>query len=189
MPGISMPCGLGTTARSVTAPVPRSTVTPLTCKVPGRAYALPSSSTTRIWRLPWPFGPSPSSWRRSCRISALLWTMSTCMGSSCCTVVSACVWLAVTSAPAVTVETSMRPEIGAAMRVRSSCTRAASSAARATATSAWAWRKALALSSALWRLSASALSNSASRSARVRATATWASAFCSAAAARARSAS
>ena len=62
MPGISMPWGLGTTARSVTAPVPRSTVTPLTCKVPGRGYTVPSSSTTRIWRLPWPFGPSPSSW-------------------------------------------------------------------------------------------------------------------------------
>ena len=111
------------------------------------------------------------------------------MGSSCWMVVSACTWLAVTSAPGVTAETSMRPLMGATMRARCSCTTAASSAALATATSASARRCAAALSSADWRLMASAFSSSASRAAFTRDAASWASAFCSAAAVRARSAS
>ena len=45
MPGSSWPLGLGTVARSVTAPVPRSTLTPLTVSSPFCAYTVPSSST------------------------------------------------------------------------------------------------------------------------------------------------
>ncbi len=60
---------------------------------------------------------------------------------------SAVVWSAVTSAPSVTVDAPMRPEIGAVMRVYARLTRADSSDARSATTSASASRTAASASS------------------------------------------
>ena len=60
----------------------------------------------------------------------------------------AVVWLAVTSAPLVTVEIPIRPEIGAVTRVKFRLMRAASTAALSCWTVAWACLNAASASSA-----------------------------------------
>jgi hypothetical protein len=119
MPGISSLSGLGTTARSVTLPVPASTVTPLKVRRPGCGYLLPSSSTSwmrasaSLARCSRPL--ASSRFRRS---SSLLDCVTcTWIGSSCCTVVITAAWLAVTSAPGVTADSSAQPVMGEVMRV------------------------------------------------------------------------
>jgi len=53
-PGSSSPLGLGTSARRVTWPVVGSTVRSVNSSLPGRAYSLPPSSTTRTLAAPAP---------------------------------------------------------------------------------------------------------------------------------------
>lgn len=73
--------------------------------------------------------------------------------------VSALVCEAVTSAPAVTVEVSTRPLIGARMRVRARSNRAEAVEARAERNSASAWASAASAACASCREPASAVSS------------------------------
>jgi hypothetical protein len=85
-------------------------------------------------------------------------------------------WLAVTSAPVVTTERPMRPEIGAVTSVWARLICADSSAAFAPSTSASACRSAASASSASWRLTALIATSSLYRSAFSRLGTTFASA-------------
>ena len=77
--------------------------------------------------------------------------------------VSASAWLAVTSAPGVTVDRLMRPLMGASMRLYLRLMRAVSRLALATATSERDWAAAAWLSSKACWLMASILTSSALR--------------------------
>ena len=115
MPGRSTLSGLGAKTRRVTVPVDTVTVTSANSSSPGWAKAEPSSSSTLTRALPsastcsWP--EATSFFRRS--NSTLDWLTSMYMGSSCWMVARAVACWAVTSAPSVTWDLPMRPEMGA----------------------------------------------------------------------------
>ena len=108
--------------------------------------------------------------------SASDWLISTYIGSRVWITASGAAWLAVTSAPRVTLERPMRPLIGALTRVKPSGTLAPCSPAWAARSSACACRSAACALSLSWRLTIWVLASSAVRSAFCRAlvSAVWA---------------
>ena len=113
--GSSTPSGFGNSARSVIAPVDASTVTSENCSTPSVEYGVPSSScsVTRAASLLARLSSPLAIARRRRSTSLLDCVTSTYIGFICWIVASGVGWLAVTSAPAVTVDLPTLPEMGA----------------------------------------------------------------------------
>ena len=113
MPGSSRPSGLGKRARSVTEPVlgidDRLGELQHARRAGSRCRPRARGARRRRRRAT----PPPASCRRSASRSTLDCWMSTKIGSSRWMVVSGSAWPPITSAPVVTSERPMRPEIGA----------------------------------------------------------------------------
>src|SRR5258708_3797252 len=79
IPGSSTNFGLGNNARTVTVPVPGSTVTSVNCKEPPSGYCVPSSrrSVTLAWSGPVSLSLPLATSRRNCRPCTLDWLRST----------------------------------------------------------------------------------------------------------------
>ncbi|MCG3190733.1 MAG: hypothetical protein LKCHEGNO_03555 [Burkholderiaceae bacterium] len=118
-PGSNKPCGLGTSARSITWPDVGSTDRSVNSSLPGRGSSLPSSSSTRT-SAPCPLGSLrnwlASSIRRSRSTSALGCVKLTYTLPICWIVASSVASAALTSAPSVTTARPMCPAIGALTR-------------------------------------------------------------------------